>query len=966
MGFGDRLRAVLGMGARGANFAAETPPRPVATVISEMIRASGRVGRIEALSVPAVKRGRDIIVGLANLPLQTIDANNRLIRTPLLDQINPNVPDVVTVAQTLEDLLFDAVSWWEITDFGADGYPTEARHLDVSQVTVNSPADGRTPAPLPSGLDPRGEILVDGRPVSIERIIKFDSPNPPLLTVGGRVIRRAIMLDRAAEMFAEEPAPRGYFTPTDNADPADDGEIADMLTEWASWRRSRTTGYVPAALSYNIVQQPTPVELQLVPQQQRAALDIANLIGLDPEDLGVSTTSRTYANAVDRRVDRYNDVLAAYASALTSRLSMGDVTKRGQRVRIALDGYLRADPRTRVEVQEKRLAMGTTTVAEIREEEGQPPLPPGATPRPPLRVPSVTGEPRPELTAGAEFSDDGVTFESDVVTESFAVDEQRRTITGVAIPWNGQALKNGRYYRFARGGQRFTKLDRIKFLEDHDWKRSFGRASAIDDTDAGLVLTFKIARGEHGDRMLALAADGAKDGLSVGVVWRPSDEVQDPLNPGGWLVKQYTLRETSLLANPAFDDSRLTSVQASDDGKEDPGMPDTETPAAAPVVTFTAEQFEQMLDRLGNPQTPATDDTDAGRQVVNPLGGTVLVNEPLPYRFSAAGGMRVGPNGYDFSTDIIAAGKLQDGEAKARVEAFVAAAFDTDKADVATLNPSIQRPDMYVDQMDYVTPLWDMVNRGTLADSTPFVVPKFSSSSGLVGPHTEATEPTAGTFVATSQTITPTAVSGKAEITREAWDQGGNPQLSTILWRQMLREYSEDREAATATFLNTLTAAADIAITAGAGTNASDLISVGNFEDAVTLLQFVRGGNRFRSMAAHVDLYKVFARVKDGQGRPLYPQITPVNANGTAQPLWRYIDVGGTRIVPSWALGATGTAVANSWLFDPDKVHGWASAPQRLQFEWQVKQIEVGIWGYTAFANTDIAGVRQVTYDPVA
>src|SRR3954464_10749405 len=212
MGLGDALRSAFGIAPRRPTFDQSTPPdpvRPLASIISEMMIGTGRIGRAEALTVPAVKRGRDLICGLSTLPLETIDQRNRVIRTRLLDQIDPNVPDPVTLAQTYEDLLFDAVSWWLITDFGADGYPSHARPLDISQVTVNSPADGNTPAPLPSGLDPRGEILVDGVVTPVDLLIKFDSPNPALLQVAGRTIRRAFALDRAAEMFADEPAPRG-------------------------------------------------------------------------------------------------------------------------------------------------------------------------------------------------------------------------------------------------------------------------------------------------------------------------------------------------------------------------------------------------------------------------------------------------------------------------------------------------------------------------------------------------------------------------------------------------------------------------------------------------------------------------------------------------------------------------------------------------------------------------------------
>lgn len=976
MGMGSRFRAMFGL-PRSAQFS-ESAPRPIAQVISEMMHQIGHVDRKMALSVPAVKRGRDIICAISTLPLETINGQRKVIRTALLDQIDPRVPDVVTISQTIEDLLFDGVAWWEITDFASDGYPSQARHLDVSQVSVNSPSNGETPAPLPSGLDPRGVVYVDGYPVSIEKIIKFDSPNPPLLHVAGRTIRRAVALDKAAEAYADDPRPQAYFTPTDpTADPAADEEIGDALSAWASFRRKRTTGYVPASLKYNEVQQPTPADLQLVSLQQRAALDIANHIGLDPEDLGVSTTSRTYQNATDRRQDRINDVLSSYMSAITSRLSMGDVTKRGEKVRFNLDEYLRADPLTRSQVQLAYLAAGVVTIDEIRTEEGSPSL--AGPARPAVPIPATVDRPVRAIAASttAPFTfarETGLTFDDAHVDATFSVDEGARTITGLAVPYGQVAQSGGRRFRFAPGSVKWHSLKRVKLLRDHDNSQAVGFALSLIETADGLMATFKVARGSAGDTVLALAADGVLDGLSIGVDFQAGDFGPDPLNPGALLVQRAALREVSLTAMPAFDDSRLTSVRASDDGGQMPcntcgtihadGVVQCPTPAETPVapVTFSADQFAALLAAGYNPQQAEPVEP---RQVVVPSGITPVVTEPLPYRFSKETGMHPGPNGYDFSSDLFA-GVKGDYEAKQRAEAFVTAAFAIAQTNVAGLNPSIQRPDMYVDQMDYATPLWDMVNRGSISDNTPFIVPKFSSSSGLVGPHTEGTEPTPGAFAATTQTITPTAVSGKVEVNREVIDAGGNPQVSTLLWQQMLREYYEDRESAVATFLNTLTAATDIAITAGAGTNASDLISAGDLEAAIAALQFVRGGNRFSAFAVHVDLYKTLARVKDADSRPLYPQLNPVNANGTTNTLFRTMNIAGTTAVPSWALGATGTAVANSWLFDPMKVHGWASAPRKLNFESLVKQVEIGIWGYTAFANTDIAGVRQVTYDPVA
>jgi hypothetical protein len=312
--------------------------------------------------------------------------------------------------------------------------------------------------------------------------------------------------------------------------------------------------------------------------------------------------------------------------------------------------------------------------------------------------------------------------------------------------------------------------------------------------------------------------------------------------------------------------------------------------------------------------------------------------------------------------DVIQGLRDGNGEALRRAEAFVRAMFDTDMADVTALNPNKQRPDLYVDQKDYTYPIWTAINKGAIADATPFVLPKFASSSGLVGNHTEAVEPTAGVFTATSQTITPSAVSGKVSITREAWDQGGNPQLSGLIWNQMLRAWFEALEAASVTLLNGLSVT-DIPLT----TAAADAALVGEFEEALASLQFVRGGFRMNDFFVQIDLYKKFIGAEDADGRKLLPILGPTNASGQTNSRFGQVLIGGLVGNPAWALAASGAVAAKSFLFDRADVSGWATAPNRLTFEnVEIKHVHIGIWGYKALACTDTSGVRTVTYDPVA
>ncbi len=61
--------------------------------------------------------------------------------------------------------------------------------------------------------------------------------------------------------------------------------------------------------------------------------------------------------------------LAAAVTAIEQRLSMDDVTVRGQYVEFDLDDFLRGDPLTRADVYSKLIPLGVLTVEEAREEE---------------------------------------------------------------------------------------------------------------------------------------------------------------------------------------------------------------------------------------------------------------------------------------------------------------------------------------------------------------------------------------------------------------------------------------------------------------------------------------------------------------------------------------------------------------------------------------------------------------------
>lgn len=356
-----------------------TAPEQFAAIGSESIPASffgltsyddpvaiaSRVSRRSALQVPAIKRGRDLIPGtLGTLPLDLYGPQNTLSVSELLAQPERNTPRSVTMAKTYEDLWFEGVAWWYITEYGWHGYPTKVKRLEPRTVDVR--IDGKVYVTRDGNQGMTWEYAPDAR------LIRFDSPTEAVLEAGARAIRASLILDAAALRYADGAPMADYFEPVDSYDP-DADEIDDVLDRWLNARRQRSTGYVPSGFKYNINAFDAQ-KLQLAEARQHAVLELSRVMGVDAEDLGVSTTSRTYQNSQDRYQARVKDTLRPYMVAVEERLSMNDVCPRGYDARTRVADLLFADDKTRFEAYKIGLEVGAIGKDEIRDLERKAPL----------------------------------------------------------------------------------------------------------------------------------------------------------------------------------------------------------------------------------------------------------------------------------------------------------------------------------------------------------------------------------------------------------------------------------------------------------------------------------------------------------------------------------------------------------------------------------------------------------------
>ncbi|HWI43261.1 MAG TPA: phage portal protein [Nocardioides sp.] len=337
------------------------------TSYSTPVAIAARVDRRSALQVPAVKRARDLIATtLGGLTIDLIGPDRRKVSRTLFEQPEKGRARSITMAELYADLFFDKHAWWRIVEWEWNGYPKHVQRVDPRAIDVQE--DSRVFVTRAGHHGQVGEWVPDAE------LIHFESPNEPLLVAGARAIRAALALDAAAQRYAEGAPPVDYFTPADGVDPADDDEIPELLNAWQTARQTRSTAYVPASLKYEVAGW-NPEQLQLADARQHAVLEIARVAGIDPEELGVSTTSRTYANSQDRRKSFLDFTLGGYRNAVEERLSMGDVTPRGYVAKANLSDFLRSDDKTRFETYEIGLRVGAyADKDEVRDAEGKAPL----------------------------------------------------------------------------------------------------------------------------------------------------------------------------------------------------------------------------------------------------------------------------------------------------------------------------------------------------------------------------------------------------------------------------------------------------------------------------------------------------------------------------------------------------------------------------------------------------------------
>jgi hypothetical protein len=332
---------------------------------------SGWAGnRSLAMSIPAFAQGVHVIAGTCGtFPLRIVKDRQVVPDWGILAQPDPDQAPSVTWTRLIEDMVLFPYAWLRVTrryvnPTGGPGFPAEAVYEPFEDVTID-----------PDNL----RVYVRGRDETPD-MLRFDSPVAPgALILGRRILTTSLLIEEAVRRYARMDIPAGYLRQTGGPDMLDE-DINALLDGWESARQRRSTGFLNPSLTYETVAF-NAQQLQLIEGRAANAVDLARLLNLPPMSVNADQGgSLTYSTVESQNRMLLNQTLNPYLLALTGRLSMGDITPRGQRVEANLDAFLRSDAEARSRVYTALIPQGVMTVEEARQAEGLPPLTDGGTP----------------------------------------------------------------------------------------------------------------------------------------------------------------------------------------------------------------------------------------------------------------------------------------------------------------------------------------------------------------------------------------------------------------------------------------------------------------------------------------------------------------------------------------------------------------------------------------------------------
>ena len=422
----------------------------------------------------------------------------------------------------------------------------------------------------------------------------------------------------------------------------------------------------------------------------------------------------------------------------------------------------------------------------------------------------------------------------------------RRTVSGVAVVYGVEAtVSDGTRVKFAKGS---LPLDgpAPKIFMYHDSSQPVGILTERIEAENSVLFTGRISETTLGNEFLVLAQDGVVDQVSVGVnplkFRYTKDGVMEILS-ADWF-------ELSMVPHGAVAGAVINQIAASIPDAEDIHENETE------VVFNEVENSQGENEMSESVETPAVIEAST----IAPLFAQPKQAFKMP---SAA--------------EYISA-FMQGGSVAAEMQAKIQAAAP----DVNTLGGSLDGVlPLPIVQPVYnnfrgLRPLIDAMGPKAMPQGGKvFIRPKVTTHTSIGGPETESQTITDGTFVISDEQVTKKIFGGYVSVSEASidWTQ---PEVLSLLLDDMARIYANQTDAyACGEFEDNVSQTATLTDSTSAADWASFV-----YEAATTIL-VNSNGNLPNALIVSPEYFQALGKLTDDAGRPLFPQVGPMNAYGS-------------------------------------------------------------------------------------
>lgn len=433
-----------------------------------------------------------------------------------------------------------------------------------------------------------------------------------------------------------------------------------------------------------------------------------------------------------------------------------------------------------------------------------------------------------------------------LIAGNFTVDaaapdgQPSRSITGLAVPWNVTTTDSlGTQVMFMPGS--LPEDGRPpRLLEAHDPAKVRGLVTERLNTSEGMMFTARLASTRDADDTMALLLMGAYDSVSVGVV--PTKFSFN--NAGTMIVEAAKWSELSIVSEPAFEAARIEKVAAAapdetDENQETPTEQETEMPENTPIEAAA----------------PATIPT------------LPLYAEPRrEFKLPSVG---------EYIAAFVAGGS-EFAQMNANIKA---AAPDVTTSDLDGVLPIPVVGPVY-NNFRGLRPVVDAIGTRAMPQSGKvFIRPKVTTNTSIASV-TQGTTIQSGTFVVDDIQVTKNIYGGYVELSEASIDWS-SPEVLNALIDDMARIYANQTDDV----------AADALASGTTNTNNFTAANLADPTDWITWMYTAASDILSDSnghLPTHLFLSPVawrnLGKLEDGSGRPLFPQVGPMNAFGSTSP----------------------------------------------------------------------------------